>query len=326
MADIKDILSVGANIASALSNPISSILNYSANKDLVKQSNAAALAQWNRENQYNLPVNQVQRLLSAGLNPALMYDNGSAGLVSAASPELSTPEANFQGMSPQSVAQIEYLDELTREKKIQNDINEPTIDSQQDSIRKINSILGQQHVTEEWRSRYMHMLGDSEYYKSGVYFNEWMEGYKTLSSRIATILSSNETQIAKNVYDRQMTIPAQASMSLEQAQRFGEMLDANIRQAEAMIRSIMTSTRLAGYNAYTARMHARASKMQGLASLDNAWTNRESSMAGIDEVYARIGMYQGMVNHWIRQDDLTARGQLLDVGSKFVSTMFNFFQ
>ena len=38
---------------------------------------------WNKQNEYNLPVNQMARLRAAGLNPSLMYSNGVSGLVSA---------------------------------------------------------------------------------------------------------------------------------------------------------------------------------------------------------------------------------------------------
>lgn len=37
------------------------------------------LAQWNRQNEYNSPAAQMQRLQSAGLNPNLMYGQGSVG-------------------------------------------------------------------------------------------------------------------------------------------------------------------------------------------------------------------------------------------------------
>lgn len=36
-----------------------------------------ALKQWERENEYNRPINQRRRLEEAGLNPALMYGHGS---------------------------------------------------------------------------------------------------------------------------------------------------------------------------------------------------------------------------------------------------------
>lgn len=47
------------------------------------------LAQWNRENAYNDPAAQMQRLQAAGLNPNLVYGNGSATTTAATSPRYS---------------------------------------------------------------------------------------------------------------------------------------------------------------------------------------------------------------------------------------------
>lgn len=47
------------------------------------------LAQWQRENAYNDPAAQMQRLQAAGLNPNLVYGNGSATTTAASSPRYS---------------------------------------------------------------------------------------------------------------------------------------------------------------------------------------------------------------------------------------------
>lgn len=53
----------------------------SANQQLQKEQNEWNLNLWKLNNDYNLPINQVQRLKDAGFNPALMYGtNGSTGI------------------------------------------------------------------------------------------------------------------------------------------------------------------------------------------------------------------------------------------------------
>ena len=52
------------------------------NEKMMDKQNAWNLAQWNRENEYNSASQQVARLRSAGLNPYLMMQNGSAGSAS----------------------------------------------------------------------------------------------------------------------------------------------------------------------------------------------------------------------------------------------------
>ena len=51
-----------------------------------------SLEQWNRENEYNKPINQMARLKEAGLNPNLVYGNGAQS-VSASSPRASSAGA-----------------------------------------------------------------------------------------------------------------------------------------------------------------------------------------------------------------------------------------
>ena len=56
-----------------------------------------ALDMWNRENEFNLPQNQIARFQSAGLNPALVYGQGTSTLAAHAS----TPSTNNQFTAPQ---------------------------------------------------------------------------------------------------------------------------------------------------------------------------------------------------------------------------------
>lgn len=64
--------------------------NYKYTKRLQDAQNAYNTQMWNRTNEYNLPVNQVQRLKDAGFNPALLEGNGA----------LNTPAQSVQGSSP----------------------------------------------------------------------------------------------------------------------------------------------------------------------------------------------------------------------------------
>ena len=59
------------------------------NLNLAKQRSPWNIDQWNRENEYNTPLNQMNRYKSAGLNPDLMYGQQN---LSAASPEMTAGE------------------------------------------------------------------------------------------------------------------------------------------------------------------------------------------------------------------------------------------
>lgn len=53
--------------------------NRAYNLQLAQMQNAWNQEQWERENEYNSPVNQMKRFEEAGLNPDLMYGQGNSG-------------------------------------------------------------------------------------------------------------------------------------------------------------------------------------------------------------------------------------------------------
>ena len=89
---------IGANNANQ--NIMNRQLNFS--REMMHYQNDWNLAQWNRQNEYNSPVNQVHRMKQAGLNPALFYGQGTpgnAGSVTSASP------AGYQAPAMQNIMQ-----------------------------------------------------------------------------------------------------------------------------------------------------------------------------------------------------------------------------
>lgn len=73
-------LSAGGSLITGI---IGNSLNYAsqentnrANRQLAEYQNAWNLEQWNRENEYNSPLKQMERYQEAGLNPNLIYGNG----------------------------------------------------------------------------------------------------------------------------------------------------------------------------------------------------------------------------------------------------------
>lgn len=65
-------------------------LQNQANRDLAAYQNEYNLSMWNRENEYNTPAAQMERLKKAGLNPALMYSQGTVGNAGSPAPAAST--------------------------------------------------------------------------------------------------------------------------------------------------------------------------------------------------------------------------------------------
>ena len=52
------------------------------NEKQAEKANQWNIEQWERENLYNSPMQQMQRLEQAGLNPNLMYSQGNTGSAS----------------------------------------------------------------------------------------------------------------------------------------------------------------------------------------------------------------------------------------------------
>ena len=65
---------------------------YAYNKDLASQQNQYNIDMWKMQADYNSPQAQMQRFKDAGLNPNLVYGQGSDGNMSTA-PQMVTPEA-----------------------------------------------------------------------------------------------------------------------------------------------------------------------------------------------------------------------------------------
>lgn len=76
------ILGVGATAIAAHQAKKSTDATNRANKELVEMQNQFNEMMWNKNNEYNSPLAQVNRLQEAGLNPNLVYGNGTMQNVS----------------------------------------------------------------------------------------------------------------------------------------------------------------------------------------------------------------------------------------------------
>lgn len=89
MADLGNLF---APIVAAPFNFLLAKKQYEYNSKLAAQQNQYNIDMWRMNNEYNTPAAQMQRFQDAGLNPNLMYGQGSAGNSSGA-PQQVVPEA-----------------------------------------------------------------------------------------------------------------------------------------------------------------------------------------------------------------------------------------
>lgn len=117
------------------------------NKLLAQQGNEWNIEQWNRENQYNLPSEQMQRYKDAGLNPNLIYGQSN---YSATSPRANVASVSnamdaFNGLNISGIS-----DAFTRQRRSNiGQQNADTASAGQQSLEKVQNqqaALGEEAV------------------------------------------------------------------------------------------------------------------------------------------------------------------------------------
>lgn len=97
-------------------------------RQLQSSQNAWNLAQWNRQNEYNSPANQMNLLRQADLNPNLVYGNlagASAGSLESAGADISSP-------TPNNAAQVSGFGDLGVQignQMMQKELNDANIEN-----------------------------------------------------------------------------------------------------------------------------------------------------------------------------------------------------
>lgn len=109
-AVVASMINQGVNSGTSI---VDGILTRNWNEEQIDKQWKRNLEQWHRENAYNSPVQQVQRMKQAGLNPALAYMNGGSFVPAATSPEAGASRANQYGLAtqldPLMMAQVDLM-------------------------------------------------------------------------------------------------------------------------------------------------------------------------------------------------------------------------
>lgn len=124
---------LGAPVQGAF-NLISTLITNRQRQNLVEEQNRLNLEQWNRQNVYDSPVEQMKRLEAAGLNPNLIYGQMSNG--SSASPAVSAADSLE---SPQMSGIDTMLDMDLRKKQLE--LMQSEIDAKNENLSKQNEVL-----------------------------------------------------------------------------------------------------------------------------------------------------------------------------------------
>lgn len=99
----------------------------SVNAGMQRETNQMNYEMWQKQLDYDRPINQVNRLKEAGLNPALMYGTGSGANVGAKPIPMEAPQHKFNLDPGLAVAmqQTRLISEQARALRLENDQNDP---------------------------------------------------------------------------------------------------------------------------------------------------------------------------------------------------------
>lgn len=114
----------------------------SAQKSAAAQSQKWSVENWNRENEYNLPANQIKRLEEAGINPKLAF-SGSAPSATAggiSTPSVGASDLRFHNLSLKN--QLGLQREQIENAKADRDIKSAMVDQVRTQTAYIKARFG----------------------------------------------------------------------------------------------------------------------------------------------------------------------------------------
>lgn len=134
---------MAGSAVSAGSGLLGSIIAGIYNRKRQRQSQEWAESMWKKQNEYNLPINQMARLKEAGINPNLAFGSAASAMGTnvpspphySESPDFAAPiqrgiseyfQRRFE--KQQLLKQIEWQNEQIREKQMQNDTTSLLLD------------------------------------------------------------------------------------------------------------------------------------------------------------------------------------------------------
>lgn len=145
--------------------------NHNWNLDMLRKEQQFSVDMWNAQNEYNSPVQQVQRYSDAGLNPYLMMSPGDAGIAQSASTPSGNPTAapnimpfEYKGIGESVQSSVQSVfDALSLEKDLEMK------DAQIASMSFDNLLKAQQTA---FSQRQLDLFNDTYNYQKGSAFQD----------------------------------------------------------------------------------------------------------------------------------------------------------
>lgn len=136
----------GANF---LGTTTATILQNQANKREARRAREWQEEMWNKQNEYNLPINQRKRLEEAGINPNLAFGSAASAMSASVPGSPVVPKIDYQGAisnyyeRKSILASINMQKEATRREKLNNDMMEQLLNDRirHDRLRFLSEMV-----------------------------------------------------------------------------------------------------------------------------------------------------------------------------------------
>ena len=217
---------------------------------LAKQQNEWNIQQWERANEYNNPLNQMNRLKQAGLNPNLVYGNGAGQSVAAPNPQLtsgapSTPQDMSLLAQRPTVGQV--INQSLQNRAIQAQIEKT--EAEADNARTKNGLDKVELRTKQALER---LFGDPD-----LILNDPDVMYNPLVQKELSELLSLQNSIKLQSYDlynksadkviRELNYDLEKKISTEQWEAMSKQFGKSVQECKEFIES--AALRLRGLEA-----------------------------------------------------------------------------
>lgn len=184
------------------------------NARLAAYQNQWNLDMWNRQNEYNSPLAQMQRLKDAGLNPNMVYGNGSAAnqagnVARAEVPHLQAYQGMQQAMNGASSAVMNSLLTSAQIKNLE----------EQNNILKVDAIAKRQAILQQ------NIQMSKQIMENRAFRDDYMSARKLVE---LSVKQAHQDLANSQVNERSLT----ANVQLTQARVQTELLRPMLSQAE----------------------------------------------------------------------------------------------
>lgn len=300
--------------------------NREYNLNLAKMQNQWNIEQWNRENTYNTPLAQRQRLAAAGMNPDLAYGEGVSANLAASSPEM-TAGAPSSPVDVSNLANKQTVGDMVRS-VLQNSLVQAQTEAtkagkdktkqETKNLEVENDILSADALTRAMQNEW-----NIEFTKSQVYYNHALAKESHANTERLAAETNKLNQETENLYaQRDVLLQQVKNMEIEAVQKKFDMwlkskeFDLKVKQVMQSIKESDSRINLNNQQAadIVATQMARVLNLNASAYLQGRQAENEI-MKGL---ILDVGYEEAKFN-FDQAKDFDSASRTADIASKWMS-------